>query len=96
MHIAPWTNASISSLVFFLTLLPGFYSVCHSAEPIVLGVPTSLGFLEGKEGLACVNLAIDEINAAGGVNVGGTMRPFKVVAIDARGAEPGAALCAIR
>ena len=61
----------------------------HAAKPIILGVPTSLGFLEGKEGLACVNMAVDEINAAGGVKVGGVMRPFKVVAIDARGAEPG-------
>jgi branched-chain amino acid transport system substrate-binding protein len=77
---------------FLLSLLtawavPGHY-VCAS-EPIVLGVPTSLGFLEGKEGLACVNMAVDEINDGGGVNVGGVMRPFKVVAIDARGAEPG-------
>ncbi|MBN2123408.1 MAG: ABC transporter substrate-binding protein [Deltaproteobacteria bacterium] len=62
--------------------------VCAS-EPIILGVPTSLGFLEGKEGLFCVNLAVGEINAAGGVKVGDTMRPFKVVPIDARGAEPG-------
>jgi len=61
----------------------------YAAKPIILGVPTSLGFLEGKEGLACVNMAVDEINAAGGVKVGGVMRPFKVVAIDARGAEPG-------
>ena len=61
----------------------------HAAKPIILGVPTSLGFLEGKEGLACVNMAVDEINAAGGVKVGGVMRPFEVVAIDARGAEPG-------
>jgi len=60
-----------------------------AAEPIVLGVPTSLGFLEGKEGLANVNMAVDEINGTGGVNVGGVKRPFKVVAIDARGAEPG-------
>ena len=60
-----------------------------AADPVVLGVPTSLGFLEGKEGLACVNMAVDEINAMGGVNVGGVKRPFKVVAIDARGAEPG-------
>jgi len=60
-----------------------------AAEPIILGVPTSLGFLEGKEGLACVNMAVDEVNGAGGVNVGGVKRPFKVVAIDARGAEPG-------
>ena len=58
-------------------------------DPIILGVPTSLGFLEGKEGLACVNMAVDEINEAGGVKVGDEMRPFKVVAIDARGAEPG-------
>ena len=61
----------------------------NAAEPIILGVPTSLGFLEGKEGLFCVNMAVDEINAKGGVSVGGEMRPFKVVAIDARGAEPG-------
>jgi len=60
-----------------------------AADPIILGVPTSLGFLEGKEGLFCVNMAVDEINKAGGVNVGGEKRPFKVVAIDARGAEPG-------
>jgi branched-chain amino acid transport system substrate-binding protein len=63
--------------------------VTQAADPIVLGVPTSLGFLEGKEGLACVNMAVDEINGAGGVKVGDVMRPFSVVAIDARGAEPG-------
>ena len=63
--------------------------VVLSAEPIVLGVPTSLGFLEGKEGLACVEMAVDEINSAGGVDVGGVKRPFKVISIDARGAEPG-------
>jgi len=53
----------------------------HAAKPIILGVPTSLGFLEGKEGLACVNMAVEEINAAGGVKVGDEMRPFKVIAI---------------
>jgi branched-chain amino acid transport system substrate-binding protein len=65
------------------------FGTLQAEEPIVLGVPTSLGFLEGKEGLACVNMAVEEINAAGGVKVGNTKRPFKVVAIDARGAEPG-------
>jgi branched-chain amino acid transport system substrate-binding protein len=60
-----------------------------AVEPVILGVPTSLGFLEGKEGLACVNMAVDEINESGGVMVGAAKRPFKVVAIDARGAEPG-------
>ncbi|MBW1797243.1 MAG: ABC transporter substrate-binding protein [Deltaproteobacteria bacterium] len=60
-----------------------------AVEPIILGVPTSLGFLEGKEGLACVNMAVDEINKSGGVKVGAVKRLLKVVAIDARGAEPG-------
>jgi branched-chain amino acid transport system substrate-binding protein len=75
-------------LLFVVALVTHIHSA-RAAEPIVLGVPTSLGFLEGKEGLACVNMAVEEVNAAGGVKVGGTMRPFKVAAIDARGAEPG-------
>ena len=73
--------------LFFVWIIPGHY--VFAAEPIILGVPTSLGFLEGKEGLDCINIAVDEINRSGGVNVGGVQRPFKVVAIDARGAEPG-------
>jgi branched-chain amino acid transport system substrate-binding protein len=60
-----------------------------AAEPIVIGVPTSLGFLEGKEGLFSVNMAVDEINAKGGVMVGGEKRPFKVESIDIRDAAPG-------
>lgn len=79
---------SLSVLAFLFVLLTPMTPVM-AAEPIILGVPTSLGFLEGKEGLACVNMAVDEINAAGGVNVNGVKRPFKVIAIDARGAEPG-------
>lgn len=60
-----------------------------AADPIVLGVPTSLGFLEGKEGLLSINMAVNEINTKGGVNVAGVKRPFSVVSVDARGAEPG-------
>jgi len=60
-----------------------------AAEPIVLGVPTSLGYLEGKEGLASVKLAVDEINATGGVMVGSTKRPFVVESLDIRDAAPG-------
>lgn len=58
-------------------------------EPIVLGVPTSLGYIEGIEALRSIVMAVEEINARGGVNVGGVMRPFKVVYIDARCAAPG-------
>jgi branched-chain amino acid transport system substrate-binding protein len=82
---------SLSVLVLSLVILWGapLNPVMAQEDPIILGVPTSLGFLEGKEGLFSVNLAVDEINKAGGVDVGGTKRPFKVVSIDARGAEPG-------
>jgi len=60
-----------------------------AADPIVIGIPTSTGFLEGKEALKAVNLAVDEINAKGGVNVGGTKRPFTVESVDIRDAAPG-------
>jgi branched-chain amino acid transport system substrate-binding protein len=36
-----------------------------------------------------MTLAVKEINAAGGVNVGGTKRPFKLEIIDTRDLEPG-------
>ncbi|MDF1554735.1 MAG: ABC transporter substrate-binding protein [Deferrisomatales bacterium] len=81
-------TVGIALLGFWLGSLCGA-GLTLAAEPIVLGVPTSLGFLEGKEGLNAVNLAVEEINAKGGVAVGGKKRPFRVEAIDARGAEPG-------
>lgn len=59
------------------------------AEPIVLGVPTALGSLEGADSLRAVQLAVEEINAAGGVSVGGEKRPLEVVSIDTREHEPG-------
>lgn len=61
----------------------------QAAEPIIVGIPTSLGFLEGKEGLRAVEMAVGEINAKGGVMVGGEKRPFKVESIDIRDAAPG-------
>ncbi len=61
----------------------------YAAEPIVIGVPTSLGFLEGKESHKAVQMAVGEINAKGGVMVGGQKRPFKVVAADLRDAAAG-------
>ena len=65
------------------------FTGAFAAKPIVIGVPTSLGFLEGKESHKAVQLAVGEINAAGGVLVGGEKRPFKVVAADLRDAAAG-------
>ncbi|MBM4313421.1 MAG: amino acid ABC transporter substrate-binding protein [Deltaproteobacteria bacterium] len=61
----------------------------RAAEPIVIGVATSLGFLEGRESMKAVQMAVDEINAAGGVKVGAATRQFKVESIDLRDAAPG-------
>ncbi len=75
-------------LVLCLGLVFGAGQV-FAAEPIKIGVATSLGFIEGKEGLAAVEMAVEEINKAGGVKVGNESRPFKVISIDSRCAEPG-------
>lgn len=60
-----------------------------AAEPIVIGVPSSLSFLAGKESLKAVILAAEEINAKGGINLNGVKHPFKVEKIDTRDAAPG-------
>ncbi len=60
-----------------------------SAEPIILGVPTSLTALEGREALKAVQMAVTEINARGGVQVGDTKRPITLETIDLRDSSPG-------
>lgn len=78
--------------ILISVLLVAFLFGCEKkaeVEPVVIAVPTSLGFLEGEESLNSVNLAVEEINAQGGVDVGGTQRPFKVESIDLRDAAAG-------
>lgn len=57
--------------------------------PIIIGVPTSLGYPPGKEAFNSVIMAVEEINAKGGVKVGDTKRQFKVESADIRDAAPG-------
>lgn len=70
--------------IFLLSSAAGF-----GADPIVIGVPSSLKMLESAEGLKAIIMAAEEINAKGGVKVGDQKRPFKVESIDTRGGEPG-------
>ena len=76
---------AFSLLLCLLILTPAVMA----ADSIVIGVPTSAGFLEGKECINAVRMAVEEINAAGGVAVGSEKRPFKVEVIDIRDAAPG-------
>lgn len=66
---------------------PATSAPAASAPPIILGVPTDLGTIEGGDSLRSVQMAVEEINAKGGVNVGGTKRPFSVESIDTREAD---------
>ncbi|MCU0591378.1 MAG: ABC transporter substrate-binding protein [Desulfobacterales bacterium] len=58
-------------------------------QPIVLGCPLSTAFLYGWAAERGFTLAVEEINAAGGVQVGAAKRPLKIEVIDTRDLEPG-------
>ncbi|MDZ7665643.1 MAG: ABC transporter substrate-binding protein [Desulfotignum sp.] len=60
-----------------------------AAKPIILGAPLSTAYLYGWDAERGIRLAVDEIDAQGGVSVGGEKRPFAVEVIDTRDLEPG-------
>jgi branched-chain amino acid transport system substrate-binding protein len=61
----------------------------RAADPIVIGAPLSTAFLYGWDAERAIKLAVEEINADGGVKVGDAKRPFEVEVIDTRDLEPG-------
>jgi len=63
--------------------------VCQASKPIIIGCPLPTGFLYGWDAERAIKLAVQEINAKGGVKVGKTKRPLKVEVIDTRDLEPG-------
>lgn len=89
-----WVDTVGIGLLLILIFIP-FLCVCalspkdSIAQPIVLGVPISRGYPDGVDAERGITLAVEEINAAGGVNVAGTKRPFKVEISDTRDLEPG-------
>lgn len=79
--------AILVSVLAILVAMPASFAL--AAKPIVIGSPLSLAYLYGWDAERGITLAIEEINAAGGVNVAGEKRPFKIEAIDTRDLEPG-------
>ncbi|HVN24490.1 MAG TPA: ABC transporter substrate-binding protein [Syntrophorhabdales bacterium] len=73
-----------SSVLFFCLIGPAY-----AADPILLGIPTSLKLIEGYESNRAAILAAEEINAKGGVTVGKEKRLLKVESLDIRDGEPG-------
>jgi branched-chain amino acid transport system substrate-binding protein len=82
---------AIKGLMIFLfavlLILPAKITLAET--PIIIGSPLSTAYLYGWDAERAINLAVAEINATGGVNVGGKKRPFKVEVIDTRDLEPG-------
>ena len=79
----------LGSVLLALCLCVGLTLSAHAAEkPIVIGAPLATAFLYGWDAERGMKLAADEINAAGGVNVGGKKRPIGIEAIDTRDLEP--------
>ena len=74
-------------LAAVLFIFPG--SRAMAEKPIIIGCPLSTAFLYGWDAERAITLAVEEINAKGGVEVAGEKRPFKVEVIDTRDLEPG-------
>ena len=86
-------KAIFSGLVFLLLAIISLPFPAHSqlkpGDPIVIGVPTALGSIEGRDGWMAVQMAVEEINAKGGVQVGAAKHQLRAYSIDTREHEPG-------
>ncbi len=59
------------------------------AKPIIIGAATDTEILDGFATVRGLKLAVEEINAAGGVKVGAEKRPFQVETMDTRDCDAG-------
>jgi len=78
-----------SILAIFMFLPCAAIAQLKPGDPIILGVPTALGAIEGRDGWMAIQMARDEINAKGGVQVGNAKHKIEVYSIDTREHEPG-------
>ncbi len=76
-------------MVVAVVFVFGFQNSALAKKSIVIGCPLSTAYLYGWAAERGVKLAVEEINAKGGVNVGGKKRLFSVEVIDTRDLEPG-------
>ena len=64
-------------------------SAKSDVKPIIFGAPVPRASAYGQNGERGLIMAVEEINRAGGINVGGVKRPIKLEIIDSRDEEPG-------
>ena len=78
----------LANLVFgFLTIC--FAATSYAADPILIGLPTAETSLEGRESIKAVQMAVNEINDKGGIQVGQEKRLLQVVVSDLRDSSAG-------
>jgi branched-chain amino acid transport system substrate-binding protein len=78
--------------VFVLLFIISFFlipTVLAAEKPIVIGCPLATAFLYGWDAERAIRLAVEEINAKGGVTLAGKKHPFEVAVMDTRDLEPG-------
>lgn len=82
---------SFLALIVLVTALSVVAGACSAgkeqakdaqAEPIKIGVAGPMGFVQGEHHWLGATIAAEEINKAGGINVGGKMRPIELVKVD--------------
>ncbi|MBU2549428.1 MAG: ABC transporter substrate-binding protein [Proteobacteria bacterium] len=77
--------AAAAVLVWSLLLWAG----AAAAGEFVIGAPTSLETLEGRESANAALLAVEEINRAGGLDLGGRRLKLRLVTTDLKDVVPG-------
>ena len=76
----------------FILLSSGSAFTQRRARPIIIGAPLSTQYLYGWDAQRAMLLAVEEINAKGGVTVGSERRPLRLEVLDTRDLEPGVPL----
>ncbi len=80
---------ALLTLVVFISFPYTAVAQLKPGAPVVIGVPTALGSIEGRDGWMAIQMAVEEINAKGGVQVGNTKHKLEAYSIDTREHEPG-------
>lgn len=79
-----------SAIIFILVgFTPSQAPCAEKGKPIVIGAPVPRASAYGQNGERGMILAAEEINAAGGIKMGGKMHPLQLEIIDTRDEEPG-------
>lgn len=81
--------SSFMLLAFLICFPIGSQAQLKPGDPIIIGVPTFLGSIEGGESLKAVTMAAEEINAKGGVTIKGAKHLIKIEASEIRDGAPG-------